>query len=46
MSTPGKVQVKFQADTVDFQRFTLSAGVKIVTIAADWQDLDGVPDSA
>ena len=41
ISTPAKVQVKFQADTVDFQRFTLSTGVKIVTIAADWQDLDG-----
>ena len=41
ISTPAKVQVKFQADAVDFQRFTLSAGVKIVTLAANWQNLDG-----
>ena len=46
ISTPAKVQVKFQPDAVDFQRFTLSEGVKIVTIAADWQDLDGMSDSA
>ncbi len=42
ISTPAKVQVKLQADTLDFQRFTLIAGVKIVTFAADWQDLDGL----
>ncbi len=41
MSTPGKVQVKFQADAPNFQRFTVSTGVKIVTFAAHWQDLDG-----
>ena len=46
ISTPAKVQVKLQPDCPDFQRFTLSAGVKIVTFAADWQDLDALPHSA
>lgn len=41
ISTPAKVQVKFQPNAVDFQRFTLRGGVKIMTLAADWQDLDG-----
>jgi hypothetical protein len=41
MSTPGKVQVNAQGDTLAFQRFTPSAPVKIVTFAAHWQNLDG-----
>jgi hypothetical protein len=41
ISTPAEVQVKLQADIPDFQRFTLGAGVNIVTFAADWQYLDG-----
>jgi hypothetical protein len=41
MSTPGKVQVNAQGDTLAFQRFTPSAPVKIVTFAAYWQNLDG-----
>jgi hypothetical protein len=41
MSTPGKVQVNAQGDTLAFQRFTPSAPVKIVTFAASWQILDG-----
>ena len=43
ISTPRKVQLKLQADIPDFQQFTLRAGVKIVTFAADWQDLDALP---
>jgi hypothetical protein len=43
MSTPGKVQVNAQGDTLAFQRFTPSAPVKIVTFAAHWQNLDGWP---
>ena len=41
ISTPAKVQVNAQGDTLDFQRFTPSAAVKIVTFAAHWQNLDG-----
>jgi len=45
MSTPPKLQLRSQSDTSDFQRFTLSAPVKILTFAAVWQNLDGPPDS-
>ena len=41
MSTPRKVQVNAQVDTLVFQRFTPSGAVKIVTFAARWQNLDG-----
>ena len=41
MSTPRKVQVNAQGDTLAFQRFTPSGPVKIVTFAAPWQNLDG-----
>jgi hypothetical protein len=46
MSTPPWVQVNLQADTLDFQRFTPSPAVKIVTFAALWQNLDGQPHFA
>jgi hypothetical protein len=46
MSTPGKVQVNAQGDTLAFQRFTPSAPVKIMTFAAHWQNLDGWQQSA
>ena len=45
MSTPAQVQLPGQSDTLDFQRFTLWAAVKILTFAAVWQNLDGPPDS-
>ncbi len=45
ISTPAKVQVKLQRDSLDFQRFTLRDSVKIVTFAAKWQNPDGLPES-
>jgi hypothetical protein len=42
ISTPAKVQVNHQRETLDFQRFTPRYAVKIVTFAANWQILDGM----
>jgi len=41
MSTPRKVQVSAQRDSLAFQRFTPAATVKIMTFAAHWQNPDG-----
>jgi hypothetical protein len=46
MSTPERVQVNLHAQVVDFQRFTISGAVKIMTFAANWQNSDSKPDLA
>jgi hypothetical protein len=46
MSTPERVQVNLHVQVFDFQRFTLSGGVKIMTFAANWQNPDSKSERA